>query len=73
VKDEYSAYCLDEAVLHFGNLVEAELEKAPSGKTAEETMAKRSLVLRRILEGRSLFADPLSSGKTPIKREKADG
>ena len=68
--DPYVAWCLDECVLSLGNWVESELAKVPPGKTDQETANRRQMVLRRILGGKQLFADPLAV-KAPISPEEA--
>ena len=68
--DPYTAWCFDETVLWFGTWVESELAKV-EGRTPEETASRRSLVLRRILGGEPLFADPLAV-KEPLRPEDLD-
>lgn len=64
IEDDYVAYCLDQAVGHFGRALENELEKAGSGaKTDDEAQWKRKLVLDRFIgedkkPQRGTFADP---------------
>lgn len=68
IQDDYVAYCLDQAVGHFGRTVEAELDKV-EGKTAEERTHKRQRVLERFLDledqkpSRGQFADPAAMFK----------
>ena len=57
IEDEFLAFCFDDAVAHFGGLMDQELDKAP-GKTPEERSANRQMILRRIIEGKELFAEP---------------
>lgn len=58
------AYCLDQAVGHFGRALESELEQAGSdAKNNEEASWKRRLVLDRFIgedkkPQRGNFADP---------------
>lgn len=54
IDDPYEAYCLDEAVLSFGDGVRAELDKV-KGKNQEQ---KRMMALRRMLGMKQKFADP---------------
>lgn len=63
MEDEYSAYCLDQAVGYFGRTLEAELNKV-EGKSDAEIEQKRQRLLDKYLldenekppPGR--FADP---------------
>lgn len=67
--DSYEAYCLDEAVVHFGTALEHELEQAGHKPSKEERRAKaaRETILERIFgddKGKnSGFADPASMFK----------
>ena len=66
--DSYEAYCLDEAVIYFGLMVESELDEAAQGKKSREQRRAeqaRKRVMDRILgeedqkkQGSSSFADP---------------
>lgn len=60
----YEAYCLDEAVIYFGLLLEAELEEAAGGKKSKgqrRAEAAQDRVLRRVFgeqDKGSGYADP---------------
>lgn len=51
ITDDYVAYCLDEAVIYFGLMVESELEQAGHKPSKEERKARRARedILDRIL------------------------
>lgn len=49
IKDEYVAYCFDEACGQFGMAVEAEMDSV-KGKTDEDINRKRYQVLARMIK-----------------------
>lgn len=49
IKDEYTAYCFDQACGHFGMSIEAEMDSV-KGKTDEDINRKRYQVLARMLK-----------------------
>lgn len=68
IKDEYVAYCFDQAVGYFGRTLEAELEGVEA-KTAAERDQKRKRILSKYLDDetekprRGQFADPAAMFK----------
>lgn len=64
IEDEYVAYCLDQAVGHFGRTLEGALEKAGSdAKNEAEAEWKRKKILNDYIgendkPQRGLYADP---------------
>src|SRR5262245_12895218 len=48
VDDTYAAYCLDQAVFHFGSQLSAELESV-EGKTAADIKRRQEVILRNWL------------------------
>lgn len=65
IDDPYEAYCLDEAVLAFGDGVTAELDKVKGKNQAQ----KRMMTLRRLLGLKQKFADPAAM----VGRTKSGG
>lgn len=66
VSDRYGAYCVDDAVAFFGNMVESELARV-DGKDNKQINQRRNLVLKKMLSevgntGQQ-FADPVAMGK----------
>ena len=57
IKDEYAAYCFDEAVYHFGSQLEAELEGV-EGKNKGDIERKQERIFRRVMGGERKFRDP---------------
>lgn len=63
IEDDYVAYCLDQAVGHFGRVVENELQSVEA-KTVEEANYKRRQILDQYLNpdsdkpARGMYADP---------------
>jgi hypothetical protein len=69
IRDEYVAFCIDEAVHEFGYADESELAKI-EGKNPTMTAAMRERTLHRLLEveeGTGAYADPNRLGL--VKRE----
>jgi hypothetical protein len=62
VTDPYEAFCIDEAIVTFGNWVKYELEKV-KGKNEKELEGRRLLLLRRLLSDKveSRFANPMAT------------
>lgn len=48
IEDEYSAFCLDQAVYHFGSTLNSRLE-AVEGKTAKDVERQRQRILDEVL------------------------
>lgn len=65
IRDEYAAFCFDEAVWTFGVGVEQRLDDVQVGKNAkpEALQAARLQVLKRILRGQSQFREPPGATK----------
>lgn len=50
VQNSYAAFCLDEAVIHFGDTLESELDKAAEkAKSSKAAEGKQRLILERWL------------------------
>lgn len=62
IKDEYVAFCLDEAVAFFGNEVEAEINGI-EGRNPRDTQVRQERKLRELLGVKVRFADPIAMGK----------
>jgi hypothetical protein len=58
VDDEYAAFCLDEACLHFGDQVKAAMD-AVEDKNPRMQRGKRENVLRQMLGMPRKFASPI--------------
>jgi hypothetical protein len=61
--DSYSAYCLDQAVIYFGLVLEGQLQEAghKPGKEERRAQAARERILEKVFgkqEEGSGFADP---------------
>lgn len=70
VKDEYWAYCLDEAVITFGSWLAAKLD-AVEGKNAKAIEGKRKLILAKVLDG--VETEGHEPGKAPAQfKDPAD-
>jgi hypothetical protein len=61
IDEAYAAYCFDEAVFVLGSYIESELEKV-EGKTMQEIEGKQTLLLNKLLSGKSRFAEPMLTG-----------
>ncbi len=57
IEDEYTAYCFDQAVAVFGNVVSNELESV-EGKTKKSVTQKRNRILDKYLGIKPKFMDP---------------
>jgi len=55
--DDYAAYCLDEALAHWGGWIMGEIEKV-DGKTTQEITNKQEMLLNKLLRGGTIFAEP---------------
>ena len=65
VSDPWTAYCLDNAVAHFGNALTAELD-AVEGKNSKEINKKRERLMTKWLDLPQRFRSPgmATKGKT---------
>ena len=62
VSDPWTAFCLDNAVVHFGTSLEAELESV-EGKTSAEITKKRTRIMEKWLDIPRRFKSPMAASK----------
>jgi hypothetical protein len=62
ISDAYEAYCIDDAVMTFGQHIANKLSEV-TGKNAKQIEGQRSLLLRRLLspETKQLFRSPVAT------------
>lgn len=70
VKDDYIAFCIDEAVATFGDEIEAELQDArDDAKTKAQALLAQQQVLSRYIGIRPKYRDPVAR----MKKVQEDG
>lgn len=65
VSDPWTAFCLDNAVAHFGTSLEAEMD-AVEGKTSAEINKKRQRIMEKWLDLPRRFKSPMATKQTDV-------
>lgn len=69
VEDQYAAFCLDEAIIHWGQSLEAELERvADKAKTARAAEGAQKLTLEKWLKTGAYAEKKEESEAQPTKK-----
>jgi hypothetical protein len=71
-RDEYAAYCLDNAAADFGRAIESALSEV-EGKNKKVIKVKTDRVLRKWLGLPAQYRDPVRSGHAPLQTPTDDG